>query len=110
MEIEEHKALLNSLSTTVQKACHTLRVVKDSEIEEETMLELSELNGLIEPEIGESNQLIDENKEHLLNGVYLGWQVEEAIKYKKRTKKDQTNTLLIIRKYLVKDAAKSLGG
>jgi hypothetical protein len=72
VEIEEHKALLNSLSTTVQKACHTLRVVKDSEIEEETMLELSELNGLIEPEIGESNQLIDENKEHLLNGVYLG--------------------------------------
>jgi hypothetical protein len=46
----------------------------------------------------------------LLNGVYLGWQVEEAIKSKKRTKKDQTNTLLIIRKYLVKDAAKSLGG
>uniref|UniRef100_A0A0A9D6U8 Uncharacterized protein n=1 Tax=Arundo donax TaxID=35708 RepID=A0A0A9D6U8_ARUDO len=42
--LEEQKAVLDSLSGTMQSVCQTLRVVTDKEMEDEAMLEMNELN------------------------------------------------------------------
>jgi hypothetical protein len=42
--LEEQKAVLDSLSGTVRSVCQTLRVVTDREMENESILEMNELN------------------------------------------------------------------
>ncbi|KAL5205895.1 hypothetical protein ABZP36_034104 [Zizania latifolia] len=42
--LEEQKAVLDSLSSTMRSVCQTLRVVTDKEMEDEAMLEMNELN------------------------------------------------------------------
>ena len=42
--LEEQKSVLDSLSGTMRSVCQTLRVVTDREMEDETVLEMNELN------------------------------------------------------------------
>lgn len=52
-DLEEQKKMLTSLSTIIQQVCHTLRVVTDKELEEDTDLPVSEV---VAPSDGRSSR------------------------------------------------------
>ncbi|OAY76132.1 Protein NLP1 [Ananas comosus] len=56
----EQKLMLESLSSTVQNVCRTLRVVTNKEIEDEASLEIRELNSLV---VSHSKSLCDGGQE-----------------------------------------------